>query len=211
MENTCYAARTLNDERAMSAFESVFKRYGKSVYKRVLDRTNNRGVAQEVVKEVFSDLYARMKKAPDADMTVLLIEAITDAHSMQVIRANNDISSVGAHIVREVKSECPTKETCRLNQTKTVKNPETGGICDDERTSCTAQAAPSAVCGIDLEEEMPKKKKHGFLTALAITLLSVIILCGVWVILGLLVSMNVLPHFDLGFEWFNQNVFRLFS
>lgn len=58
---------------------------------------------------------------------------------------------------------------------------------------------------------MPKKKKHGFLTALAITLLSVIILCGVWVILGLLVSMNVLPHFDLGFEWFNQNVFRLFS
>ena len=50
MENTCYAARTLNDERAMSAFESVFKRYGKSVYKRVLDRTNNRGVAQEVVK-----------------------------------------------------------------------------------------------------------------------------------------------------------------
>ena len=78
MENTCYAARTLNDERAMSAFESVFKRYGKSVYKRVLDRTNNRGVAQEVVKEVFSDLYARMKKAPDADMTVLLIEAITD-------------------------------------------------------------------------------------------------------------------------------------
>lgn len=166
MENTCYAARTLNDERAMSAFESVFKRYGKSVYKRVLDRTNNRGVAQEVVKEVFSDLYARMKKAPDADMTVLLIEAITDAHSMQVIRANNDISSVWADIVREVKSECSTKETCRLNESITVIKPETGGYAMMNAHPARRRRRLRLSAALTLRRKCPRRKSTAFLRRL---------------------------------------------
>ena len=57
--------------------------------------------------------------------------------------------------------------------------------------------------------EVPRKKPGLFFT-LGLILLILAILTVVWCIVGLLMSMDVIPGFDFGYSWFNSHFFQLF-
>lgn len=82
---------------------------------------------------------------------------------------------------------------------------------------CQANTAERA----DPKQEIPKyksdsallmqeKKTGGFLYSLCIFFLVSAILAVIWVILGLLMDMNFIPNYDLGYAWFNTNVLPWF-
>lgn len=55
-----------------------------------------------------------------------------------------------------------------------------------------------------------KKKNGGFLYTMCVFFLVLAIIAVIWVILGLLMDMNLLPEYDLGYSWFNSNVLPWF-
>ena len=55
-----------------------------------------------------------------------------------------------------------------------------------------------------------KKSRRGPLYYLLNVLLWIVIAALVWAIVGLLMSLSVLPSYDLGYSWFNANLFQLF-
>lgn len=57
-----------------------------------------------------------------------------------------------------------------------------------------------------LFEPEKKKKKRG----VSMVILGLLALVLVWVLVGLLGSLNVLPAWDLGYSWFNETLFPLF-
>lgn len=56
----------------------------------------------------------------------------------------------------------------------------------------------------------PKKKKGSFLYSICVFFLVLAIIAVIWVILGLLMDMNLIPGYDLGYNWFNSNVLPWF-
>ena len=58
-----------------------------------------------------------------------------------------------------------------------------------------------------VQENEKKKKSHRWLWIPIIMLLFILI----WLTIGMLMSYDVIPDFDLGYEWFNKTLFELFS
>ena len=54
------------------------------------------------------------------------------------------------------------------------------------------------------------EKKGGFLYHICVWLLILAIVLVIWVILGLLMDMNLIPYYELGYTWFNTNVLPWF-
>ena len=55
-----------------------------------------------------------------------------------------------------------------------------------------------------------KRKRHPFLSALVTFLLICIALILAWALVGVLMRLNILPLHDLGYSWFNANIYPLF-
>lgn len=53
-----------------------------------------------------------------------------------------------------------------------------------------------------------RRRKRGILAQIALNAVVCVII--VWIIVGLLYRVGVLPNLDLGYSWFNRAVFRLF-
>jgi len=60
------------------------------------------------------------------------------------------------------------------------------------------------------ESHRPAKKAHRGLMALLIVLLVILILVLLWAIWGFAQVIFGLPYLDLGYQWFNNNVFPIF-
>lgn len=56
----------------------------------------------------------------------------------------------------------------------------------------------------------PGKEKGSFFRGLINYLLLAAIAAVLWVIAGLLMDLNLLPGYDLGYEWFNSNIAQWF-
>ena len=48
-------------------------------------------------------------------------------------------------------------------------------------------------------------------TALLKCFIILFLILFIWVLIGILMDLKVLPYVDLGFRWFNRNVFALFN
>lgn len=113
--------------------------------------------------------------------------------------ANVDVEEIIAtEIVAE--SEEAVQEEAEVSEIKEV-------------TIRNLDAEPLPQLDFDLEtlvqeqEEEQKKKSHLWLWIPIIMLLLVLI----WLTIGMLMSYDVIPDFDLGYEWFNETLFDLFT
>lgn len=59
--------------------------------------------------------------------------------------------------------------------------------------------------------EKRERRRGGFGFALCVLILLVGIAAALWVILGLLMDMQLIPYLDLGYSWFNMHVAPWFS
>lgn len=84
------------------------------------------------------------------------------------------------------------------------------------QTSCAESAGEERTefPGFRLPEpapaSQPRKKKGGFFHALCVSVLVLAIAAVIWVILGQLMDMHLIPWYDLGYTWFRANVFPWF-
>ena len=69
--------------------------------------------------------------------------------------------------------------------------------------------APANADEEEADEEEPRKSHRG-LTAFLIVLLVLLVLITLWFGAGVLMMYSIIPKFDLGYSWFNENLFNLF-
>jgi len=70
--------------------------------------------------------------------------------------------------------------------------------------------APPKAPAEPLLEEFEEPPRAGFFARLSIFVSCLMIAALLWTIAGLLMSLDVLPDIDLGYDWFNANIWRVF-
>lgn len=59
---------------------------------------------------------------------------------------------------------------------------------------------------VEPEEKKAPERSGSFGFTLGVTILVIGILAALWVIIGLMMDMGILPELDLGYSWFNANL-----
>ena len=199
--------RILNGER--EAFRSVYEQYGRGVYFSALETLGSEDKARTVVKKVFLLLHSELMRACDdvdihqrvrelADSELLLLQVLGSASGEEAAAA------VSAHTRAEEAGE-PLVDPDPSGYADADGTPRPVELPPLERTS-TYMRAESASFGRG-KERAPRGRAHGFLTFLLVLFLLVLL----WVLVGVLMGLGYLPKFDLGYGWFNTNVFPFFS
>ncbi len=90
---------------------------------------------------------------------------------------------------------------------------------DNTAVAVSTDAIPQNAAETDNYEEAPlnaadmgqkPRKAHRGLTVFLVILLVLLVLLTVWFGAGVLMMYDVIPKLDLGYSWFNQNLFNLF-
>lgn len=77
-------------------------------------------------------------------------------------------------------------------------------LCAYADRTCEQMRQEAASINPTVQKASRRSGNVGFV--IGITILGLGILAAAWVIVGLLMDMNLIPGFDLGYEWFNSNV-----
>ena len=92
----------------------------------------------------------------------------------------------------------------------TALNPdELAQLADKASNAAPAEASAQKDSPAEPQEGEPRKSRSG-LTAALLVLLVLLVLLTLWFGAGVLMMYSIIPKVDLGYSWFNQNLFNLF-
>ncbi len=171
------------------AFATLYTRYNKTVYRIAFDSTHNDEEAKHVVVAVFREMYQTIRaKGPYLGDLYGWLDALT----AKQVRLSRMMRVGGA-------SEAPETP-------KTVSN-----SVDKPRRYTEEEAAALEERAMKRLKNLPEKEdlKPGvaWVSAVSLSITAVLLL---WVLIGLLGTLSILPRWDLGYAWFNQTLFPLF-
>lgn len=179
--------RVKNKDR--DAFVELMKKYGEKLYAKLLENLGDRRLADAAFKETMIGFYKSLTEndGDDAISSLLSGYAETVSSRMQIDYLED--------IIEKTADCAENSEFGRLGlPVPKVKEVEAENIIDQIHDS-------------DISDN-PTISRSGWF--LAVTTLSVCALIVLWIIIGLLCSMDVLPNINLGYEWFNNNVAEWF-
>lgn len=209
--------RVFNGDR--EAFRSVYQKYGRGVYLDALKALGNETAARGVVKQTFLNLHNElMCKDEDVDIGERVRElADHETLLMQVLgspsgeEAGAAVASHGAAAAAAQKARPDEGFSDNADIEAADEEPEEE-IPDDlpplERTRAYMRAdGEEDLHAIRERASKTPKQGRGIGTALLILFLLILL----WVSGGILMDLGILPSVDLGYRWFNENIFRLFT
>ena len=188
------------------ALRELVNLYGKRMYLRLYEKSGNREIALEAVKEAFIELYVAIRSSQSSDVMESILYSTAEKKQQILMRREpeqimdaciNDLLTDRADLREkvvqvqvcepvEMKTDAPEKKQ------ESVVNP-------------ISMEAPSDDADL-IELSVSKAQSHGVGRGLAIAVLSVCAAAMLWVIAGLLMDMGFSPEADLGYAWFNANV-----
>ena len=189
------------------AFRSVYAKYGRSVYFAALDALKDEKAARAVVKKVFLSLHSELMRAEDDVDIHPRIQALTQDELLLLQVLNSPSGEEAAAVVSERSSA--------EDEDEPLGAPEPS-LADAEEEPLPVELPPlertRAYMRADGTVNGPyakpvRGKSHGFLTFLLVLFLLVLL----WMMAGVLMGLGYIPKFDLGYSWFNMNVFPFFS
>ena len=209
------------------ALREIYARYSKKVYALTQAALGDMDSAKSAVKQIFLQLYREIMNAEeDLDLAACLSALTNEEVRLQRI-ARGDFSKDTLQIQYTVSAEdeSNSKDTMlRIHERmvaadeeeeKKQKEFEDDVIREmEQEESGKSRRNQTSYRKPVLQEEMvqmfdePKKKKGGgFITFLLILL----VLVFLWLLIGILMDLTVLPFVDLGYSFFNNNIFEFFK
>jgi DNA-directed RNA polymerase specialized sigma24 family protein len=162
------------------AFATLYNRFNKVVLRIALEKTQNKEDAMAIVKDVFKEVYQTIR---------------TKGPYLGDI--NGWMDALTAKHARKRMISSPVEET-------------SPPISVQEFTSEQAQSIEKKAEERIAAEEPAKKNRGQRREMFSFIGLCAFALLLVWILLGLLTTLEILPPFDLGYSWFNENIFKLF-
>ncbi len=169
------------------AFATLYARYNKTVFRIALDSTQNNEEAKQVVVAVFREMYQTIRsKGPYLGDLYGWLDALT-AKQVRLRR----MMRVGAGVANESKAQ-------PVSSDKPRRYTEEEAAALEERAERRLNRIP---------ERVEEKQRSAWLSIAALSVTALLLL---WVLVGLLGTLSILPRWDLGYAWFNQTLFTLF-
>lgn len=189
------------------AFRSVYAKFGRGVYFAALDALRNEEAARAVVKKVFLTLHSELMSTDDDLDIPPRIKALTQNELLLLQVLGSPSGQEAAAAVGEQARATAADEPLAAPEPIPADAGEKTLPVDLpplERTRAYMRA-DGAENGAGAKPT--RRKKHGFLTFLLV----VFLLALLWVLAGVLMGLGYVPQLDLGYNWFNMNVFPFFS
>ncbi len=222
------------------AFKTLFSMCGRAVYFNALCGLNSVSGARSVVKRVFLRLQHELMEAPgpidvDARIAVLTRDELARYTAGQSAARTAGTARTWGECMHapQPPPAPPTAPPCAPpvfsgGPVISVEPPMTvqsAAILESSAADCPAAAAQSAApaprgaSGPALREGLPprpaapppqcRRVRPGI--PLLWLMVAVLALLLVWLMLDILMHLKILTRVDLGYTWFNEHMFRLFS
>ena len=164
------------------AFATLYTRYNKTVFRIALEATHSADEAVQIVKAVFREMYQTIRsKGPYLGDLYGWLDALT-AKQIRLRRLTQ-----GMQPAAQQQGAKPRRYT------------------EEEAAEIEARALARIQNTPKQPEE--EKKKTGTVSGIVLGITALALL---WVLIGLLGTLHVLPQWELGYTWFNQTLFPLF-
>lgn len=207
------------------AFRDIYTLCGQRVYMRAQEAFEDADVARDIVKQVFLTLHHDIFSS-DAPLDIdAHLEMLTDAeiNTRRILAGHFDGGSFadnfadfaelrGGHTAPSTQP-IPTDAIPAFNdpipeffeQAAPYRTPleRTQAYMEAEADRIAVQRRAQA----EPEERLPKPQS-GIFTSI---LIAVFLVLFIWLLLGVLMDFRILPRFDLGYRWFNETLFPLFT
>lgn len=181
-------------QKDIDAYMQLMSRYGNKVHRRLLQQTGDRNLADAMFQRTMTGFYEMLTKNLDEDAVETLLNFYADSVRRQMVGIPE--MQVPPKQASAFQAEEPPKVQ---NQNKPKETPPEPQAHTDEPESQPTE-----------KREAQQKKKTGNVgITIGIVLLLFGILVVLWVIVGLLMDMNVLPELDLGYTWFYSHIVPL--
>lgn len=188
------------------AFRELANMYGKRMYLRLYEKSGNREIALEAVKEAFIELYVAIRSSQSSDVLESILYS-TAEKKQEILMRREPKQIMDACINDLLTDKADLRE--KVVQVKVCEPVEIKTDVPEKKqenvASPISQEAPSDDADL-IELSVSKAQSHGVGRGLAIAVLSVCAAAMLWVIAGLLMDMGFIPEADLGYAWFNANV-----
>lgn len=179
--------------RDREAFVELMRKYGASLYSRMLSKLGDRQLADAAFKETMVGFYKSLTENEGEDAISALLSGYADNVSDRML------GDYFEHMVENTANCVEGSELSKLKlpvpEAKAAAMPETDDYCDSSSLSTKS-------------DETDSFSRGGWI--FAVSLLSTCALIVIWIIVGLLVGVDVLPDIDFGYTWFNENIAEWF-
>ena len=205
-----------------AAVKDLISIYGNSVYLRAFERTQDKELAREAARQTFGQFVAVVQQQSDEDGWSLWFGDLIERNISAYVQIAPDMDLIEDELERELYGEPqdfaepalyeqpsarlappPQQQPQRQSSGRVVPAPEPA----DKASRSSGRSIRDEVFS---ESYRPRKKKKRSGGALSIILLILVCLILLWVVGGVAMIMKWIPEYDLGYTWFNTNVFKLF-
>lgn len=179
-------------EKNEELFRSLYASHASAVYQRLYSSCMDKQLARDVLKEVFQHVYNSMQHLDMPDNAAQWLNQLADEGLQKRKREK--------HAITQNRIDQPPVQPPECVQELSA---------EQENTADDAQRAIASVRERGLREHAEPAKHEKRYTALAV-LLTILLIISIWYVAGLLMQKGMLPRIDLGYTWFDTNVFKLF-
>ena len=185
--------KKIDDRDAVSI---LIGRYGSKIYARLYDRLHDKQLADEAFRKTVFSFLETVKRLESDDLTEALFACIAE------------------NVCRDIQESAePAQESCDLVQESADLVQER--VCPQETPAPAISEAVSesveAVEDTEAVEDAEDAPSVGHRWEIAVLLfLIVLVIILLWGVAGLGMQSGVIPRIDLGYTWFDRNVFPLF-
>lgn len=208
------------------AFATLYARYNQTVYTIALKQTGSADEAVLVVKAVFKEMYQTIReKGPYLGDLYAWLDALTDKHLRLMWHRHEQDALTQRQapaappppvpqMQQPVAAPPPVQQVMSYQQPQQAYAP--GNFippAPPQPKQYSPEEAKALEQRVDArlfpekEEKEKKKEKSSAPSFIALSLFAVLLL---WILIGLLSTLEILPEWDLGYQWFNETFFRLF-
>ncbi len=203
-----------------SAVKDLISIYGNAVYLRAFERTQDKELAREAARQTFGQFVAVVQQQPDEDGWSLWFGDLIERNISAYAQIGPDMSLIEDELERELyggPEELP--EPASYSPAPARVAPPSQPQRQFERVNSDSSEPvdkASRSSGRSIRDEVfsesyrPRKKKKHRSGAFSIILLILVCLILLWVVAGVAMTMKWIPEYDLGYTWFNLNIFKLF-
>ena len=184
-------------EKDEDAILKFMQAHGEKLYSRLLLRLGDRSLADKAFRDAIIGFCKPLTADDSSDPVEALLFGYADRACEDILKDSLDavigdtLADAGALVRVSAGAVAPDADTV----------PAVSAEAQPEEAPTAAPAAAS-----EAPEQKAKTCGGKGLFGLGVGVLSLGIAAVLWVILGLLVDMQLLPEIDLGYSWFSANI-----
>lgn len=192
------------------AVKELVSFYGNSVYQRAFERTHDKELAREAARQTFGQFVAIVQQQPEDDGWSLWFGDLIERNISTYAQISTDMRTIESELDQEIPGVAPViRAASAQGAPESAPQPPEGKQPEPPRER-GKKSGETSVREEIFDEAYQKKEKKRSGHGVTLVLLILVSLLLVWVVAGIAMTMRWLPTYDLGYQWFNQHVFKLF-